>query len=91
MQEICTRHRTTCEEMGAHPAILEIIRRIFMVEDMNKALPLWLQGPCDFGKKKFVILHVFEEFDRYYSVIDRRFKLVSYYVPCDNIEVGQVL
>ena len=49
--------------MRRHPAVLEIIRRALVREEMHEELAAGFQQGGDFGQKEFVVLHVLEHLD----------------------------
>lgn len=62
-----------------------------MSKEMYKELSSWLQRSSNFSHQQLVVLHVFEELDRYDSIETLRVEFVVYYVPSYDREIRQAL
>lgn len=87
-QKIGRRHSPTRKEMFRHPSILEIIRCSFMREYVDKQLSARFEGSAYFGKKEFIILHVFEELDGEDAIVCQGLELVIDDIASYDFEVG---
>lgn len=90
-QQISTGHSTTGEEVLCHPAILEVIRRAFVREDVHEEFTTRLQSVCNFLHEQLVVLHVLEEFNADHSVIHFFLKSVRDHIACDDSDVLEPL
>lgn len=92
-QEICTGHRAASEEMGRHPAVFEVIWRVFVRKDVNKELAFGLQERVDLRKEKFIVLHVLEELDGEYTIESafqwRGGEVIGGDIAGDNLQIAE--
>jgi len=87
-KEVRGRHGTPREEMLRHPPAFEIIRCVFVREDVHEEFAAWFQGPAYFGHQQRIVLHVLEELDGEDAVVDFGVEFMVYHVAGYD---GQVL
>lgn len=60
-QQIGGRHGPAREEVAGHPAVVKVVRRVAVAQDVDEELAVWFEGVGELGQEEVVVFHVFEE------------------------------
>jgi hypothetical protein len=70
--------------VGAHPPIFEVIRLLFVCEDVDEEPPLWFQRLRDLGQEELIDFHVI---DRDHPIKRLRLKVVRDHISSDHLQI----
>mmetsp|Transcript_26048 Transcript_26048/g.42686 ORF Transcript_26048/g.42686 Transcript_26048/m.42686 type:complete len:230 (-) Transcript_26048:289-978(-) len=93
-QQVITGHCPSCEKIIRHPALFELVGKVFVGKDVDKQSAVWLQKSIYFLQKKFVVLHVFEHFNSHHKIVtlyDIQSSFVIGNIASDNLDIVYIV
>lgn len=89
MQEVGAGHGAAGEEVRAHPAVVKVVRRVPVREDVHEQPPAGLQRAADLPHQQRVVLHVLEQLDADHPVVRARWELVAHHIARDDLQIRE--